>query len=255
MDDFMGTFVVLRPAASVPSIEVPASCGGSDVLVWPADLDGWTWDGQEPDGLLSADERARAARFVFEKDRRRFVTGRAVLRTLLGRCLGRPAAGLTFRYGPQGKPMIADADLWFNVSASAGKALSAVSRRVGVDIERIRDIEEMDAVASRVLSAAEREWLRGRRAAERKSGFFRCWTRKEAVVKGLGAGLSMPLDRFDVGPGRRGLVRISASGAPGERRHWIVRDIPVFPGFAAAAAAETSGVGPEALSSLREERA
>ncbi len=254
MDDRMGTFIVLRPAASVPSIQFPASCGTNDVLVWPADLDGWTWDGQDPDALLSADERARAARFVFEKDRRRFVTGRAVLRTLLGLCLDRPAAGISFRYGAQGKPMLADGDFRFNASASAGKALLAVSprRRVGVDIERVRDIDELEAVASRVLSTAEREWLCGRRSDETKNGFFRCWTRKEAVVKAAGAGLTMPLDRIDVGPGHRGPVRISACAEPGESRSWIVGDIPVFPGFAAAVAAETAGDAREGLS-LREE--
>ncbi len=252
----MGDFVIFRPAASVRSIAFPASWGGNEVLVWPADLDAWTWDGQEPDALLSADERTRAARFVFDTDRRRFVTGRAVLRTLLGRCVGRPAQGLSFRYGPQGKPVLADGDLWFNASASAGKALYAASasRRVGADIERVRDLADMEAVAGRVFSVAEREWINGRRAAERKNGFFRCWARKEAVVKGSGAGLSMPLDRFNVRPDRRGPVRVGAAAASGENGHWIVRDIAAFPGFAAAVAAEAPGVTCEALG-LGEERA
>ena len=249
----MGTFVVLRAASSVRTLVLPASWRSDEVALWPADLDEWDWNGQEPGALLSTDERARAARFVFEKDRRRFVTGRAVLRTLLGRSLGRPAAGLSFRYGTQGKPMLADRDLWFNVSAAAGKALYAVSpgRRVGVDIERIRDIAEMEAVAERAFSMTEKDWLRARPAARRRSAFFRCWTRKEAVVKGLGAGFSMPPDRFDVGPGRSGLVRVTVA-SPGEIGHWIVRDIAAFPGYAAAAAAEAPGVRQEALSVIEE---
>jgi 4'-phosphopantetheinyl transferase len=252
----MGAFVIFRPATSVPSIVFPASWRADQVWVWPADLDGWTWSGEDPDRLLSADERTRAARFVFEKDRRRFVTGRAVLRTLLGRCLGLPAAGLSFRYGPQGKPMLADRDLWFNASASAGRALYALSltRRVGADIEQVRDVAELASVADRVFSATEREWLGSRSGARQRNAFFRCWTRKEAVIKGLGTGLSTPLDRFDVGPGRCGLVRVSTAAALGERSHWIVRDIAVFPGFAAAVAAEAPGVRPVTLG-LREERA
>lgn len=259
MADGMGTFAILPPASSVPSLVIPSSWRADEVMVWPADLDGWTWDGQEPeagpDALLSADERARADRFVFEKDRHRFATGRAVLRTLLGRCLGRRGAELSFRYGPQGKPMLADGDLCFNASASAGKAVYAVStgRRVGVDIEQIRDAAERGGVAERTFSATERDWLCGRPAARRKDAFFMCWTRKEAVVKGLGAGLSIPLDHIDVGPGRRGLVRVSAA-APSGTSYWIVRDIAVFPGFAAAVAAEAPGLRHETLS-LKEGRA
>ncbi len=151
--------------------------------------------------LLSTDERQRAERFHFERDRRRFVVGRGLLRTVLGRYLQVSPDCLQFRYGPQGKPALAGGNgLHFNVSHSGELALYAVAleREVGVDIERIASLKEVDDLAERCFSERENIVLRSLPAERRQQAFYTCWTRKEAYLKATGKGLSLPLDQFDV---------------------------------------------------------
>jgi 4'-phosphopantetheinyl transferase len=109
-----------------------------------------------------------------------------------------------FRYNGYGKPELAhpfaSSDLRFNFSHSEGLALAAVTcgRRVGVDIERVRPLRDLEALAERVFSLREREALRQLPQDLRPRGFFNCWTRKEAYIKAIGDGLTHPLERFSV---------------------------------------------------------
>jgi 4'-phosphopantetheinyl transferase len=139
--------------------------------------------------LLSEDERARAARYAFERDRARFVAGRAALRTLLAAYAGRPAQALTFALGAHGKPSLPGGPP-FSFSNSQGAALCAVGggRELGVDLERLRDVPDAAAVARSAFTPAE---LAAWRAAggDGRAAFLRIWTRKEAVLKALGLGL------------------------------------------------------------------
>ncbi len=215
---------------------------GDEVHVWRVDLDG------VPEGAvassLSADERERAGRFRFERDRRRFVVARGVLRRLLGRYLDREPARVRFGYGPRGKPFVAaGGGLRFNLSHSAGLALLAFGwrREVGVDVERVRPVPEAEDIARRYFSRWEEAELRRLPAGERQAAFFRCWTRKEAFVKATGDGLSRPLDGFDVtlAPGEPArLLRLAGEPAAGHR-FWI-EDVSPGRGFAAALAVEGS---------------
>lgn len=166
------------------------------------DLWQWSLDIPEQDILkaskpLSDDEMRRADRFVKPIDRRMYIAGRSRLRKILGRYLGLAAKSVSFDYGPHGKPMLADGP-GFNLSHSGGRAVLAVSEDgdLGLDIEKVRPIE--DAVARHNFSPAEYAELSELPEAEWLNGFFRCWTRKEAVLKRLGYGLYMPLDSFDV---------------------------------------------------------
>lgn len=167
-------------------------------------VDLWTWDLDAPVAAaavatLSDDERARAARFVHDRDRRRYVAGRARLRAILADYMGRPAEVLRFRYGAHGKPALDDAgDLCFNLSHTGDLAALAVTRghELGVDIERAEPVRE--DVASRFFSVREQAALRQAPADDQVRGFHRIWTRKEAFVKALGEGLSTPLAAFAV---------------------------------------------------------
>src|SRR5262245_1116395 len=180
---------------------MPASIGPDEVHLWTIAL-------ERPDDLvgsleetLSADERARAERFVFPRDRRRFVVARGALRSILASYLGLAPAALAFAYGPSGKPRLAGAaDLDFNLAHSHELALCAVTagRPVGVDVEWQRPIADMLAVARTAFSPAERAALLARPEAERLPTFYRCWTCKEAYLKARGDGLTLPLDSFDV---------------------------------------------------------
>ncbi len=196
--------------------------------------------------LLSPDERARAERFLAERDRRRFAVTRASLRRLLGGYLGQPPAGLRFSYGPRGKPSLAGGGPRFNVTHSGGLALLAFTpgHELGVDVEPLRVIEDAAAIADRYFSPGEASVLRGLREPERSRAFLRGWTRKEAFIKATGDGLSRPLDEFEVPllpdePPR--LLRLA--GDPAAAARWWLQDLAPASGFAAALAVEERPAG------------
>ena len=194
--------------------------------------------------LVSVEERKRAARLRFERDRRAYVASRVALRTILGGYLDTDPATIRYEVAPDGKPSILDgAGLSFSLSRSAPLALVAVTRdrAVGVDVERIRPLPDLDGVASRFLPPAEAAALRYLPEPDRLSAFYACWTRMEAEVKATGAGLSGDLGDRDVATG---------AGA-GE---WTVRSIDVGP--AAAAAVATEGpMGSVTILTLRQDGA
>jgi 4'-phosphopantetheinyl transferase len=220
--------------------------GDADVHVWRAALD------LPPDRVaalgasLAPDERDRAARFHFERDRRRYTVGRGVLRALLGEYLGVAPARLTFAYGAQGKPALAtDGDgIRFNVSHTGATALYAVTRdrEIGVDVEGLRPDFATDEIAERFFSMAERQALRALSPAERCRAFFSCWTRKEAYIKARGEGLSLPLDGFDVSlsPGEPAALLATRPVAE-EAGRWTLENLDAGPGAAAALAVEGRG--------------
>jgi len=192
---------------------------------------------------LSAEERARAERFHFARDRQRFVGTRGLLRGLLGRYLGIEPFALRFAYGPRGKPSVmagpGPGRMRFNVSHSGGLALLAFAwdRELGVDIELERPVPEADSIARSHFAPAERAALSRLTPAERPRAFFRCWTRKEAFIKATGDGLSRPLDAFEVtlAPGEPArLLRVE--GDAREARRWWLEDLEPATGFAGALA-------------------
>lgn len=178
---------------------VPQSLS-SRLRVWRTDLDART-DSIDR-GVLSAAELARASRFIHETDRQRYLAARHALRQLLGAIVGRDPAALAFVVDPFGKPRLQDAGtLEFNVSHSAGECLIAIcdGQCVGVDIEVSKRMRDADALARRHFTAAEQAELARCEGDERTRAFLACWTRKEACLKALGIGLSLPPARIEVG--------------------------------------------------------
>jgi 4'-phosphopantetheinyl transferase len=153
------------------------------------------------EALLSEDEKARGRSFVTTSLRHRFAAGRARLRTLLGEHLGLDPRTLVFVQNAFGKPRLADhPSLHFSLSHSGDQAVLAVSeqREVGIDIERVRPLDHLD-LARRYFHPNEVATIDGvRPPQEQLLTFFRIWTLKEAVVKAIGKGLSIPLDTFEV---------------------------------------------------------
>jgi 4'-phosphopantetheinyl transferase len=153
--------------------------------------------------ILDEDEHARAARFVFARDRRRYVAAHAALRSVLARYVDADARALRFERSSHGKPRLARSmtgDYEFNLTHSAERALVAVARgrAVGVDIEVHRPNVDIHALARSVLSAAERSAFAALAVADQRAAFFRAWARKESFVKATGEGLSCPLQSFDM---------------------------------------------------------
>ena len=185
------------------------------VFLWSINLDAVEVQVNEFASCLAADERERAARFRFEKDRLRFMVGRGFLRNVLARYLKRPPDEVRFHEQPNGKPGIAnpnDNSNWqFNYSRSGDLAVCGIvqGRRIGVDIERHREIPDMESVARSILDERDRETWNAVPNTGRIESFYRIWTRKEARVKADGSGISagvrqihVPAEPFCVGQGR-----------------------------------------------------
>ncbi len=235
---------------------VPRWCAPPDTLVlardevhvWRAFLDQPKPRCQRFLRTLAADERARAARFYFEKDREHFIVARGVLRTILGRYLSRVPQCLVFRYGAYGKPALAgetDSDaIRFNATHSDGVALYAVTRgrEVGIDLERIRfDLAAME-IAERFFSPREVATLRTLPTEAQSQAFFRCWTRKEAYIKARGEGFSLTLDQFDVSLApREPAALLGTQRGPSETSRWFLQELPLAPDYVAALAVEGRG--------------
>jgi 4'-phosphopantetheinyl transferase len=216
-----------------------------DVHVWHRTVSTHESDLHLLEGLLSKDERARAERFVFEKHRSEFVLTRGTLRILVGSYLGIEPEQLRFAYSRHGKPSMMRTwpgfDLRFNVSHSAGRAVFAFVRGldIGIDIEEIRmDIDTMD-LAERFFSPNERERLRSLSGESLRRTFFRYWTRKEALIKANGQGLSIPLNEFDVcSSDQKPCVFRAIAPDPDDKSRWDLRDLTLHPNYAAALAIE-----------------
>jgi 4'-phosphopantetheinyl transferase len=193
---------------------------------------------------LSADERERASRFRFARDRDRFVGTRGLLREILALYLNAPPERLSFNYGAHGKPFLTGehSTLRFNVSHSSDAMLLAVAhlREVGVDVEGVRNIGlAVDELGDTVLSEPEKQALARFRGADRRTTFLRFWTLKEAFIKADGRGVSLPLARIDVSaPEGRVAVSNEATGEWRTCSRWELRTLAPVPGYVAALAAE-----------------
>jgi 4'-phosphopantetheinyl transferase len=150
--------------------------------------------------LLSDDQRQRAARFRYREHRERYSVSWGFVRLLLGLYLEQQPGDLEFVFGDKGKPRLAADPIEFNLSHCQDVAVVAVARghAVGVDIERRRQLDRADDIATRYFSPREAELYRSLEAAQRPKAFLRCWTRKEAVVKAIGEGMFASLNRLEV---------------------------------------------------------
>jgi 4'-phosphopantetheinyl transferase len=187
--------------------------------------------------VLSPDERARAARFHFEADRHRAVVTWGLVRTVLGRIVGRAPASLRFERGDQGKPALADGPA-FNISDSHDHLLMAIAAdgRLGVDVEVRRPVTDLLQLAGGNFSPEETCALQTLPPSERERAFFRIWTCKEAFVKALGGGLYIPLDSFSVAPpAHNGRVELRIDG-PERATRWSLYAIGWDPTLEAAVA-------------------
>jgi 4'-phosphopantetheinyl transferase len=211
----------------------------------PCKIDLWTWPLEVGPGelarlraLLSEDEVERADRLVMERDRIHFVAARGRLRGLLAEyCSTRPQ-DLTFAYSEHGKPSLRSAPK-FNLSHSNALAALAVTKDhdVGLDVEAMRTIKEN--LARDNFSPNEQRELATLSAHDRMAGFFRCWTRKEAVIKATGEGFARDLMSFDVSLSREDprLLRLDGD----DPSAWRLVHLDLQAGYVGAIACRTGG--------------
>lgn len=190
--------------------------------------------------LLSSDEQARADRFHFERDRRRYTIAHAATRVLLSAYTGIAPGDLRFVARARGKPVFeTDSGLHFNLSHSGEMALLGVTSQaeIGVDIEHRRIISDRDAIARAYFAPEEYHALANLAADERDLAFFLCWTRKEAYVKAVGDGIASGLDRFEVTLDPSGTVRfVTIDGSAETAGEWSLYDLAPAAGYVGATA-------------------
>ncbi len=152
--------------------------------------------------ILSGDERSRATRFYFQRDRERYIVGHALLRLLLAHYLASSPEQIRFEDGSHGKPALAppykQSGLRFNLSHSGDRVVVGITRgrELGVDVEYMDRRRASLDLASRFFAPPEVENLQALPTEMQLAGFFNCWTRKEAFIKGTGKGLAQGLDTF-----------------------------------------------------------
>ena len=224
-----------------PELSLPAHT----VHVWRADLGLEAAHLRRLEQNLSADERGRASRFRFARDRDRFVGARGLLREILALYLNATPGRLSFGYSAHGKPFLAGEErstLRFNVSHSFDAMLLAIAhmREVGVDVEGVRSsCVAMEEICETVLSEPEKQALARFGGEDERTTFLRFWTLKEAYIKADGRGVSLPLERIDVSaPGGRVAVLDQATGEWRTCPRWELRMLAPVPGYVAALAAE-----------------
>jgi 4'-phosphopantetheinyl transferase len=217
----------------------------NDVHIWAANLDQPVQRISQLEKILSSDEVNRARQFKFEKDRNRFIAGRGLLRTVLGSYLNAEPAQLDFTYSPRGKPALKASSghgtLHFNVAHSKDLILIALTRdcAVGVDVEWIHPISDIEDITTRFFTNREAAELMALPQDERMTAFFSLWTRKEAYLKATGDGISEMLKDVEISflpekPPR--ILAISGNAQAAER--WTLLDLTPASGFAAALAVE-----------------
>jgi 4'-phosphopantetheinyl transferase len=175
---------------------------------------------------VSPDELLRADRLLDPEKRRRFITGRSLLREVLGRYLAKPPHEIAFTTGVHGKPFLSTAvhknPPHFNLSHSGNVFLLAIAadREVGIDVEEMNSDIPFPEIARLTFTPREQGELFALPDYQQRPFFYRIWTRKEAYLKACGAGFSNP-----------GAIETPrspvSSSAPHGQEPWHIREITV----------------------------
>ncbi len=215
-----------------------------DVHIWTARFTGRIEDIVAFEGVLSESEKVVADSFCFERHRLRYIFSHAAMRSILSRYLDRPPEELQFSQNSFGKPFLMGAGteaLDFNMSHSGDVVAVGVTRRrlIGVDVEMLRTIEDFAEIARLNFTPSEYAFIKNSSAGNQQRAFFSLWARKEAVIKAIGKGLSIPLNTFDtsIAPGdERQRLSIPVDGP--EIGLWRLADLSVGAGYVGAVVVE-----------------
>jgi len=219
-----------------------AAISSNHVHIWQARLDINSDQTGKLLETLSPDEVERASRFRFEKDKGNFIAARGILRNILGAYLEIKPRVIQFEYGGNGKPAIATnskSGIQFNVAHSGMIALYAVTldRDIGIDIEFIRHDIDVIEIAQKFFSKTETSSLEKIDREGLQDLFYRYWTRKEALLKALGQGISFPMEKVDVSLiNGSELTLVTLPGCENESPRFYAQDLAPAHNYAAAVA-------------------
>ena len=206
----------------------------SEVHIWSANLTAERSEEEAACLLLSPDECKRANRFRFDKHRRRFILARSYLRQILSIYTNIAPGQLQFVYSKLGKPSLALSEqthLEFNLAHSEELAVFAIrlDYPIGIDLEKIQQ-PEPQGIAERFFSLEENSLLSKLSGEEKTHAFYSIWSRKEAIIKAIGHGLSIPLSSFDVS------LKETVETIRLENQLWYLLPLTLDPAFKAALA-------------------
>jgi 4'-phosphopantetheinyl transferase len=216
----------------------------NEVHIWWALLDSHEDELPQCASLLSNDERKRADKFYHVRHRHRFIKTHSLLRRILGRYLDVPPDSLCFAKDDNGKPSlnkIGAQNIYFNLSHSHDAVLVGIApdRPIGVDIEYIRPLSNMKAIAARFFSEAEYQAIQAVPLDEQNAVFFKFWTMKEACLKATGKGLAGLREVQMPGDAMAARYPESIVIADASEKLWSIK--PLYPGLGYAAAVSVSG--------------
>ena len=223
----------MRPDEPLGSPTTPSRADGApdlsrlapnEVHLWIASLEPVSAESSRRMAVTTVAERQRAALFHRRQDAEHYLIAHGALRLVLAGYLTCDPMAIRFGVRENRKPFLDGGTLEFNLSHSGSLALIAVARgrRVGVDVEQLRPIADLESLAARICSPEELAMLAGRAQTQRERAFFTLWTRKEALAKATGEGIG-------------GVFRDASAPLPGA---WTVTDLDDLPGYAACVAAE-----------------
>jgi 4'-phosphopantetheinyl transferase len=216
----------------------------SEVHLWLAALDAWDARVSLWSRVLSEEEFSRAQRFCFDTDRNRFIIRRGLLRKILSLYLGIAPEGIQFNYGIYGKPYLSQelglGDLQFSISHSDGLALYAFTRnrRIGIDLEVIKELPDLEHMAECLFSPEESALLRRLAPNLQKQRFFHWWTCKEAYLKATGEGLTYPLSLVNISLDPAKPPQFLNPGSLSKDHKWSLKVLSPTPTSVAALAVE-----------------
>ncbi len=149
--------------------------------------------------MLSEIELERCKRFVFDRDRNTYIIAHGLLREKLGRQIGQDAKNVNIAIGDNGKPMLESGDVFFNLSHSNQWVAMAFSydSELGVDVESTSPVRNWQEIVPNYFSDAEKWYIDNCSEAQQYIAFLKCWTRKEAVLKAKGTGLTEQLKKIE----------------------------------------------------------
>lgn len=172
------------------------------VHIWLADLRQWLSEKGSLLKLLSWDELRRLERYKLPAKQDQFLCARGLLRIILAAYLQKAPGEVHLSANPTGKPFLADQSIRFNLSHSGDYVLVGVSLfdRIGVDIEQVHPISNLDFMIRSTYSAEEEAYLDSNDPVTRLERFYAIWTAKEAYLKALGKGFTQSPKKIELLP-------------------------------------------------------
>ncbi len=181
---------------------------------------------------LSEFERNRLDFFEFEQVRRSYTVSQGFLRILIANYLSIEVDEVELGRRSKGKPYCKnDESLFFNMSNSGGLCVYAFSRdnEVGIDLEKIRPLPDLDEMIEKNFIAREQAYIRKTREDELRRFFF-FWTIKESYLKAIGEGMRIEPQNLEFSI-QNGKIRLLGVNGYTDYDDWVFEEVAFSPEY------------------------